>query len=163
MCIYQLFLILDHTKSYVEKKTLKIGDHHWGAHGHQVAQGPSRLSRGIGVAKRHGHQISSISCRFALWEVLSQKNTVVRWKSKYLAQKKFSAWLHYCPRACSKNNISMISVFTLRNILIVNTKKIKGTLSNIHISEACIKLVALCINRHIRSSSQLQEGWWSLL
>jgi len=24
MCIYQLFLILDHTKSYVEKNTLKI-------------------------------------------------------------------------------------------------------------------------------------------
>jgi len=30
-------------------------------------QGPSRLS--TGVAKRHGHQISSISC-FALWEML---------------------------------------------------------------------------------------------
>jgi len=27
----------------------------------------------------------------------------------------------------------------------------------------CIKLVAPCINRHARSSSQLQEGWWSLL
>jgi len=31
MCIYQLFLILDHTKSYVEKKTLCV-------HAHQVAR-----------------------------------------------------------------------------------------------------------------------------
>jgi len=53
----------------------------------------------------------------------------------------------------------MISVFTLQNILIVNTNIIKGKLSNIFVSEACIKLVALCINRHIRSNSQLQEGW----
>jgi len=53
----------------------------------------------------------------------------------------------------------MISVFTLWNILIVNTKIITGKLSNIFISEACIKLVALCINRHVRRSSQLQEGW----
>jgi len=52
----------------------------------------------------------------------------------------------------------MISVFTLRNILIVNTKTIKGKLSKIFISEECIKLVALCINRHVRSSSQLQEA-----
>ena len=87
-----------------------------------------------------------------------KQNTVVRWKSKYLAQKKFSGWLRYCPRACSKNNISMIGVFTLRNILIVNTKTIKGKLSKIFISEECIKLVALCINRHVRSSSQLQEA-----
>jgi len=35
-------------------------------------QGPSRLS--TGVAKRHGHQISSISC-FALWEMLFEKKT----------------------------------------------------------------------------------------
>jgi len=59
--------------------------------------------------------------------------------------------------------MNMISVFTLRNILIVNNQIIKGKLSNIFISEACIKLVALYINRHARSSSQLQEGWWSLL
>ena len=31
MCIYQLFLILDHTKSYVEKNTLKIRSHQCGA------------------------------------------------------------------------------------------------------------------------------------
>jgi len=37
MCIYQLFLILDHTKSYVEKNTLKIRGHQCGAFGHQVA------------------------------------------------------------------------------------------------------------------------------
>jgi len=73
--------------------------------------------------------------------------------------KKISGWPRYCPQACSKNNISMISVFTLRNILIVNTKIIKGKLSNIFISEVIIKLVALCINRHTISSSQLQEGW----
>jgi len=51
----------------------------------------------------------------------------------------------------------MISVFTLRNILIVNIKIIKGKLSNIFISEVYIKLVAL--NQHERSSSQLQESW----
>jgi len=39
----------------------------------------------------------------------------------------------------------------------------KNKFSNIAILEAYIKLVALCINRHIWSSSQLQEGWWSLL
>jgi len=38
MCIYQLFRVLDHTKSYVEKHTLKIRGHHYGAHGHQVAR-----------------------------------------------------------------------------------------------------------------------------
>jgi len=38
MCIYQLFLILDHTKSYLEKNTLKIWGHQCGAHGHQVAR-----------------------------------------------------------------------------------------------------------------------------
>jgi len=39
MCIYQPFLILDHAKSYVEKKnTLKIRGQQWGAHGHQVAR-----------------------------------------------------------------------------------------------------------------------------
>jgi len=45
-----------------------------------------------------------------------------------------------------QNYISMVSVYTLLNILIVNTKIIKGKLSNIFISEVCIKLVALCIN-----------------
>jgi len=73
-----------------------------------------------------------------------KQNTVARRKSKYLAQK-ISGWLHYCPRAYSKNNISMISVFTLRSILFVNTKIIKGKLSNIFISEACIKLFTLIV------------------
>ena len=36
MYIYQLFLILDHTKSHVEKNTLKTRGHQCGAHGHQV-------------------------------------------------------------------------------------------------------------------------------
>ena len=127
-------------------------------------QGPSRLSAGTGLAKWHGPQNSRISCRFALWEVLSQTKYCCSLKVKIFGSKKiFSGWLRYCPRACSKNNISMISVFTLRNILIVNTKIIKGKMNNIFISEACIKLVALCFNRHIRSSSQFQEGWWSLL
>jgi len=60
------------------------------------------------------------------------------------------------PRACSKNNISMVNVFTLTNI---NTKIIKDKLSKIFISEACIKLVALHINRYTRSSSQFQKRW----
>jgi len=88
-----------------------------------------------------------------------KQNTVACSKSKYLAQKKISGQLRYCPQACSKNNISMVSVFPLWNILMVNIKIIKGELSNIFISDACIKLVALCINLHVRGSSQLQEGW----
>ena len=102
MCIYHVFLILVHTKSYIEKnipkirghqktlqksgvtKTLKIRGYQSPKHsknqgspmsvlkknsknqgsptGHP--QGPSRLS--MGITKRHGHQISSISCRFVL-------------------------------------------------------------------------------------------------
>jgi len=63
-------------------------------------------------------------------------------------------------RACSKNNISMISVFTLTNI---NTKLNEAKLSKNFISEVCIKLVALRINRYTRSSSQFQKGWWPLV
>ena len=37
-CIYQFFLILDHTISYVEKRTLKIRGHQCGAHRHQVTR-----------------------------------------------------------------------------------------------------------------------------
>ena len=37
MRIYQLFLILEHNKSYAEKNTLKIRGHQCGAHEHQVA------------------------------------------------------------------------------------------------------------------------------
>ena len=63
------------------------------------------------------------------------------------------------PRVCSKNNISMINVFTLTNI---KTKIIAGKLSKTFISEVCIKLVVLR-NRHTRSSSQFQKGWWPLI
>jgi len=59
------------------------------------------------------------------------------------------------PRVCSKNNISMINVFT-------NTKIMEGKLSKIFISEVCIKLVALPINRYTRSSSRFQKAWWPL-
>jgi len=62
-------------------------------------------------------------------------------------------------RACSKNNISMINVFTLTNI---NTRIIKGKLSKIFISEVCVKLVALRFNRYTRRSSQFQKSWWPL-
>jgi len=58
-----------------------------------------------------------------------------------------------CPRVVSKNNINMINVFTVTNI------NIEGKLSKIFISEVCIKLVALRINRYTRSSSQFQKGW----
>jgi len=44
------------------------------------------------------------------------------------------------PLACSKNNSSMINIFTLTNI---NTKIIEGKLNKISISDVCIKLVAL--------------------
>jgi len=60
------------------------------------------------------------------------------------------------PQACSKNNTSIINVFTLTNI---NIKIIEGKLSKIFISETCIKLVALRTNRCTRSSSQFQKGW----
>jgi len=115
-------------------------------------QGLSRSSAGIGVArgvKWHGPQISSISCCFVLWEVLSQTKYCCSLKVKIFGQKN-SGWLRSCSRTCCKNYISMISVFTLRNILIVNIKIIKGKLSNIFISEVYIKLVALCINQHER-------------
>jgi len=49
----------------------------------------------------------------------------------------------WCPRACSKNNISMINVFTLTNI---DTKIIEGKLSKIFTSEVRIKLIALRID-----------------
>ena len=64
------------------------------------------------------------------------------------------------PRTCSKNNISMINVFTLTN---TDTKIIKGKLSKIFIAEVCIKLVALRINRYTKSSSGFQKGWWPLI
>jgi len=54
------------------------------------------------------------------------------------------------PRVCFKNDISMINVFTLTNI---NTKIIEDKLSKIFVSEVCMKLVALRINRYTRSSS----------
>jgi len=63
-------------------------------------------------------------------------------------------------RACSKNSISMINVFTLMNI---NTRIIENKLSKFFISEVYIKLVALRINRCTRSCSQFQKGWWPLL
>jgi len=52
----------------------------------------------------------------------------------------------------------MINVFTLKNI---NTKIIEGKLSKSFISEVCIKLVPLCINRYT-SSSQFQKSSWPL-
>jgi len=49
-----------------------------------------------------------------------------------------------------------MNFFTLTNI---HTKIIEGILSKIFISEVCIKLVTLRINRYTRSSSQFQKGW----
>jgi len=49
------------------------------------------------------------------------------------------------PGACSENNISMINVFTLTNI---NTEVSEGKLHKNFISEVCMKLVALCIDRY---------------
>jgi len=44
----------------------------------------------------------------------------------------------------------------------INTKVTEGKLSKIFISEVCIKLEVLRINRCTRSSSQFQRGWWPL-
>jgi len=52
------------------------------------------------VKGRHGPQISSISCRFALWEAVSQTNTVARLKSKYLTPSKILGC--YCPKAVNR-------------------------------------------------------------
>jgi len=126
-------------------------------------QGPSRSPTGTGVAKGvMAFQISSISCRFVLWEVSSLTKYCCSLKGKISGPKKFWAGYATARGPVLKNNISRISVFTLRNILIVNTKIIKGKLSNIFVSEVCTKLQVLRINLHARSSSQLQEGWWSL-
>ena len=54
------------------------------------------------------------------------------------------------PGARSKNNISMVNVFTLTN---VNTEVSEGKLSKSFISEVCIKLAALRSNRCTRGSS----------
>jgi len=88
MCIYNLFLILDHIISYVEKNTKNQGSPMWCLRAPGHLQGPSRLSVGIGIAKRNGHQISSISCRFALWEVLSQTKYCCSLKFKIFGSKK---------------------------------------------------------------------------
>jgi len=48
------------------------------------------------------------------------------------------------PRACPKNDISMINVLISTNI---NNKIIVSKLSKVFISKLCNKLVALCINR----------------
>jgi len=58
------------------------------------------------------------------------------------------------PRACSKNNISMINVFTLTNI---NTKIAESKLSKLFISEVCMKLAALRINRYTRSALSFRK------
>jgi len=58
------------------------------------------------------------------------------------------------PWACSKNNDRMSNVFTLTNI---NSKIIKDKLNEIYISEVCIKLVSLRINRYTRSSSMFKK------
>jgi len=87
---------------------------------------------------------------FVLWEALYLTKYCCSLNVKTFGPKKISGWLRNCPPACFKNNISMISVFTLQNILIVNTEIFKGYLSNTFISEVWIKLVALRINPHAR-------------
>jgi len=50
----------------------------------------------------------------------------------------------------------MINAFTLTNI---NTKIFEGKLSKNFISDVCIELVALRINRDTRSGSQFKKRW----
>jgi len=50
----------------------------------------------------------------------------------------------------------MINIFTLTNI---NNKILEGKLKKIFISEVCIKVVTLRINRYTTSNSQFQKGW----
>jgi len=63
-------------------------------------------------------------------------------------------------RAYLENSIKMMSIVTCINII---NDYIIGKLNYIFTSEVCIKLVALSVNRHPRSSSQLHKGWWPLI
>ena len=108
-------------------------------------------------------KISSISCRFVLWVASFLAKYGCSLKVKNIWPPKIFGLAALLPAGLFRNNISMISVFTLRSTLIVNSKIIKGKLSNSLISGVCITLAALGVNPHARSSSQLQEGWWSLL
>jgi len=65
----------------------------------------------------------------------------------FIINQESPTWCSWAPGhlwACFKNDISMVNAFTLTKI---NTKIIEGKVSKIFISEMCIKLVALCINR----------------
>jgi len=53
-----------------------------------------------------------------------------------------------------------MNAFILTNI---NTKIIESELSKIFISEVCIKVVALRINRYTWSSSQFRKDCWPLI
>jgi len=128
------------------------------------SQGPSRSPPGIGVTRvaKGGinPQISRISCRFVLWEALSQQNTVARLKSKYLVLRNFGL-ATLPPADCSKNNTSVISVLILRNILIFNTKLNNDKLSNI-LLQNCVsnwKLFALSRTQEVALGL---KGWWFL-
>ena len=66
-------------------------------------------------------QISSIPCRFLLWEALPLTKYCCSLKVKTFPPKISAGWPRHCARSCSKNNIIVISVFSLGNILIVKT------------------------------------------
>ena len=55
-------------------------------------------------------------------------------------------------RACSKNSVGMISIFTEMNIVDCNNNVMKGKLSKLFISE-------VHLNRYSKSSPQFQKGW----
>jgi len=62
-------------------------------------------------------------------------------------------------RACSKNNISMINVFTLTNI---NTRVIESKMSKTFSCEVCIKLVAFALigtQEVARSFQKVGDPW----
>jgi len=66
------------------------------------------------------------------------------------------------PRAWSKNCSNNVSAFIQMNIINFSNI-IKDILNIFFISEVCIELVALRINRYPRSNPQFQKGWWHLL
>jgi len=110
-------------KYYNLLKRLQQGSPTWCPRAPGRPQGSSRLSAGMGVAPGdNSRQISSMFCRFVLWEVWSQTKYSSSLNVKIFGPPKQFGLAMLPPAGCSKNNISVNNVLTLRNILTVNAK-----------------------------------------
>jgi len=61
------------------------------------------------------------------------------------------------PRACYRNNIDIVIVFTQTNIIIYNKGKIIDNMGKCFMSEVCIKLAVMCIIQYPRSNSYFKH------